>query len=70
MKTMMDRALLHMERDVFRAYTLNELRLAAGVAIRSQYRLSQQLLASGMVVRDGGKYRIAEHLVRAREVAS
>jgi DNA-binding IclR family transcriptional regulator len=64
MKNMLDRAMHHMEQDVSRAYTLTELRRAAGIAIRSQYRLSQQLLNSGMVVRDGGNYRVASHLVK------
>lgn len=60
---MLDRAMHHMERDARRAYTLTELRQATGIAIRSQYRLSQQLLDSCMVVRDGSKYRIAEYLL-------
>jgi len=47
MTTMMQRAIAHMERDPSRSYTLNELRKAAGVALRSQYRLSQQLPCSG-----------------------
>ena len=64
MRNMMDRAMHYMEQDVSRSYTLTELRRAVGIAIRSQYRLSQQLLDSGMVVRDGGSYRIADHLVR------
>lgn len=63
MKTMLDRAMHYMERNPNRTYTLTELRCAAGVAMRSQYRLSDQLLESGMVVRDGGGYRIASHLV-------
>jgi DNA-binding IclR family transcriptional regulator len=64
MRNMMDRAMHYMERDARRSYTLTELRRAADIAIRSQYRLAQQLLDSGMVVRDGGNYRIADYLVR------
>jgi|KBSMisStandDraft_5_1062788.scaffolds.fasta_scaffold811234_1 DNA-binding IclR family transcriptional regulator len=63
MRNMLDRAMHYMERDPSRAYTLTELRRATGIAIRSQYRLSTQLLDSGMVERDGGSYRIAEHLL-------
>ena len=62
--TMLDRAMHHMEKDTSRSYTLTELRRATGIAMRSQYRLSQQLLDSGMVVRDGGNYRVADHLVQ------
>ena len=71
MRNMMDRALHYMERDPSRSYTLTELRKAAGVAIRSQYRLSEQLLASGVVVRHYAAgysgYRIAQYLLDARE---
>jgi len=69
MTTMMQRAIAHMERDPSRSYTLNELRKAAGVALRSQYRLSQQLLASGMVERAYAAgfsgYRFHQYLVDA-----
>ena len=62
MNSMMNRAIAHMESDPARVYTLNELRKAAGIALRSQYRLSQQLLDSGMVERASqpidGKYAI------------
>ena len=59
---MMDRAILYVERDINRVYTLTELRVAAGGSIRSQYRLSQQLLASGMVERVHGGYQIVPWL--------
>jgi hypothetical protein len=63
MRNMLDRAMHYMEQDMRRAYTLTELRIATGIAIRSQYRLSEQLLDSGMVVLAGGRYRIADYLV-------
>jgi hypothetical protein len=60
---MMDRAILYMERvDVNRVYTLTEMRIAAGVSVRSQYRLAQQLLASGMVERVTGGYQVVPWL--------
>jgi hypothetical protein len=51
MMNMFERAIRHMERDPGRVYSLTELRKATGIALRSQYKLSQQLLASGMVER-------------------
>ena len=70
MKNMMHRALEHMERDPNRSYTLTELRKAAGVAIRSQYRLSEMMLASGMVERHYAAgysgYRFKQYLVDAQ----
>ena len=51
MMNMFERAIRHMERDPTRVYSLTELRVATGIALRSQYKLSQQLLASGMVER-------------------
>ena len=70
MKNMVHRAIEHMEQDRTRAYTLTELRKAARIAIRSQYRLSAGLLASEMVVRgdaskgQAGRYVIAPWLLR------
>jgi Mn-dependent DtxR family transcriptional regulator len=49
--TMLQRTIEYMERNPARAYTLTELRKAAGIALRSQYKLSEQLLASGLVER-------------------
>lgn len=65
MKNMLDRTMHFMEQNPHRTYTLTELRKAAGIAIRSQYRLSQQLLDSGMVVREDSKFRIADHLMKS-----
>lgn len=67
MKNMMHRAVEHMEREPSRAYTLTELRKAAGIALRSQYKLSQQLLASGMVERCVGGYRFHPYLLSMTE---
>jgi len=61
--TMLDRAIKHMELEPERFYTLSELRRAAGIAIRSQYKLSEQLLDSGMVNRYEGQYKFAPHLL-------
>jgi len=63
MTRMFDRAVAHMEKAPSRVYTLNELRKAADVAIRSQYRLSQQLLASGMIERAPGGYKFHDYLI-------
>jgi hypothetical protein len=67
MKNMFHRAVEHMEKDRARVYTLTELRKAAGITMRSQYRLSQRLLASGMVERAMGDgfsgYKFHDYLV-------
>jgi hypothetical protein len=63
---MLDRAMRYIEQWPGKSvYSLTELRTAAGVSLRSQYRLSQQLLASGMVERNGGGYMLAPHLKAA-----
>jgi DNA-binding IclR family transcriptional regulator len=62
MKNMFHRAVEHMEKEPARVHTLTELRKAAGITMRSQYRLSQQLLASGMVERAAGGYRFNDYL--------
>jgi DNA-binding IclR family transcriptional regulator len=67
MNNMMHRAISFMETDPHRAFTLTELRRAAGIAIKSQYRLSTMLLDSGMVIRDGGAYRFQPYLLAERE---
>ena len=65
MKTMLDRAMAHVEKNPERVYTLTELRKAAGITIRSQYRLSQQMLSSGMMDRCVGGYELPTHLKSA-----
>ena len=66
--TMLDRAMHYVEQCPTKGvFSLTELRMAAGISLRSQYRLSEQLLASGMMEREGGGYILAPHLLVLRE---
>ena len=54
--TMLEKTIAHMAANREQPiWTLDELRRAAGIALRSQYRLSEQLGADPRVERKGGR---------------
>lgn len=58
--TMLEKAIAHMRQgEVGRVWTRNEVRIAAGVALRSQYRLFEQLKYDPRVDYESGCFRLA-----------